>query len=108
MEIKRTLADGVTLTINLTEQEMRDVYWKQLRIFRTEELLAYLREWAEDDGYNAVLTREKAGEILEKLNSDKELLNNIAGRYEKYEMDYPDGEQEANCVFSALEYFNLI
>ena len=108
MEIKRMLADGVELKIELTDEEMRDIYWKQLRIFRTNELLSYLSNWADDGGYSEELTDEKILKIIVKLNNDKDLLDRVAGRYEKYEMDYPDGEQEAECVVLALKYFELI
>ena len=93
--------------IELTEDEMKDAFWEQLRKYRTEELLDYLQNWADEDGYNKELTKEKCKNILDKLNNDSALLAKVASQYEKYHMDYPDGEQEQNCVFYALDYYEL-
>lgn len=99
MEIKRNIL-GQEVLIKMTDDEMDDAYYEQLRKQRRGEVLEYLSAIARGEDCDN-MNEYQATSIMCEMIENHDLLGNVTERYMRKRDRYPDGEQEMNCVVEA-------
>ena len=87
------IRDGVQ--IELTHQELRQIYYEELNQIDQEEILNALQGANDDGSYD---------EMIHRLKSDENFAKRVACRYRKYMDDYDDGDRSWACIKDAYDY----
>lgn len=83
--------------IELTSNELKDAYYECEHKWDVSFLREQMEYVIEYDNYELV-------ELAERFLHDDNFADRVAYRYRKYADDYPSGDEEWDCITSALKY----